>query len=306
MASHIGNRDPALAINRLLYLEVPFLVLRSAQGAREAGNVRRRAACGQQLLYRQAVIEGWNSQRRVPAANGIHGVANGSRGARRITPSHRATSYVRPEQIDPYEVGNVDERVSNKRRKSVIENSEAAAYHCLVVVPRRPGKAKARSEIDAVHRAERISSTREQRLIVGGAGSLRFDLVKRRVRQSETVDIAGGIEIVFCPQSKCQLESGLHRPLLLRIDAQTTRVHRCSGMQGVVLRVDGGASGEEITHASINERSRQLRCVVVGNIVAPKVDSHLQVVSSKSLGKIIHQLPLGYIAARRESIVQGI
>src|SRR5579863_1569451 len=150
MAAHIGNCNPILATNRLLYLEVPFLIFRSTKLSREPSNVWLRSSGREQLLDRQAVGEGGDSERGVPVANCICGVAHSSRSAGWITPSHGATSDVWTEQIYPHQIRDIHERVGDKRREGIIENSDAAAHHRLAVVSRRPGKTKARSEVDAI------------------------------------------------------------------------------------------------------------------------------------------------------------
>src|SRR5580692_9773896 len=128
MVTYVGKGEPALAVNRLLNLEVPLLVLWSPHLGREPGNAWCRPASSDQLGYCQTIGQGRNPQRGVSVANGVCSRVNGRLGARRIAPMYGGgPSRLRREQGDRNQVGQIHERVSDKCREGIIENPEPAA-----------------------------------------------------------------------------------------------------------------------------------------------------------------------------------
>src|SRR5580698_2194125 len=107
-------------------------------------------------------------------------------------------------------------------------------------------------------------------------------------------------------QRKSQLQSRQHRPLILGVEAETTRVHRFPRMKRIVLEVFRRNAIEEVSETGHDFGRHELGLVVVGDVVTAEVDAELHAVPPDGLGEIVYKLPLSYVPALREGKVIGI
>src|SRR5262249_47163944 len=110
---------------------------------------------------------------------------------------------------------------------------------------------------------------------------------------------AGGVAIGA--QGQSELELGIYPELVLEIDAEAVEGQRLRIADGEVLSNAVRKTVGKIKHARLNGRIAAFAGGEVADVIAPEVAAELQGVLAAFDREIVHQLPLGDVAALREN-----